>query len=551
MDQENRTFLYYLMIFSLAALLFFPFLGRVNLFDWDEVNFAESAREMIVSRDYLTVQINFKPFWEKPPLFIWMQAVSMKLFGINEFAARFPNAVCGVVTLLVIFALGKRLFDIRFGLLWVLSYAGSMLPFFYFKSGIIDPWFNLFTFLGIVCFADYLIRPVRNIWVLITSAVFLGLAILTKGPAALLIFLLTAGIYLVIHKFKVMISVREVAVFLIFFLLTGGFWFILQILKGNFDIIREFIVYQIKLFRTEDAGHGGFFFYHFVVLLAGVFPASVLSLPALFGMNLQTGIRQHIKTWMVILFWTVLILFTIVNTKIIHYSSLAYFPLTFLAAWSIYHLLDMNSAWKKVIYWFTLVLGLLIAVSISGLTFIESYKGYLIRHEIIHDPFAVACLKPDVNWGGYEFIPAMVLFAGLMVYACCWKFRKGLIGAIVLFILNAVTMFASMFMIVPKVEQYSQHALVEFFKTVDKEDVYLGTLGFKSYAYLFYGKAKLHNNPNSGSITWLLTGKIDKEAYFAMKIKNRDRFFSQYPDLIPLYEKNGYVFCKRKPVLDK
>ncbi|HKL32668.1 MAG TPA: hypothetical protein VJ919_09045, partial [Tangfeifania sp.] len=70
-----------LFISVAAAFLFIPFLGGVHLFDWDEINFAEAAREMIVTGDYLTVQINFQPFWEKPPLFIWMQVLSMKLFG--------------------------------------------------------------------------------------------------------------------------------------------------------------------------------------------------------------------------------------------------------------------------------------------------------------------------------------------------------------------------------------------------------------------------------------------------------------------------------------
>jgi 4-amino-4-deoxy-L-arabinose transferase-like glycosyltransferase len=137
------------MIALIASLLFIPFAGGVHLFDWDEINFAECAREMIVSNDYLNVQINFKPFWEKPPLFIWMQVLSMKAFGINEFAARFPNAVCGILSLLVIFNIGKKLFDVRFGLIWVLVYAGSILPHFYFRSGIIDPWFNLLIFLSI------------------------------------------------------------------------------------------------------------------------------------------------------------------------------------------------------------------------------------------------------------------------------------------------------------------------------------------------------------------------------------------------------------------
>jgi len=137
------------MIALIASLLFIPFAGGVHLFDWDEINFAECAREMIVTSDYLNVQINFKPFWEKPPLFIWLQVLSMKAFGINEFAARFPNAICGIVSLLVIFNIGKKLFDVRFGLVWVLVYAGSILPHFYFRSGIIDPWFNLLIFLSI------------------------------------------------------------------------------------------------------------------------------------------------------------------------------------------------------------------------------------------------------------------------------------------------------------------------------------------------------------------------------------------------------------------
>jgi 4-amino-4-deoxy-L-arabinose transferase-like glycosyltransferase len=94
-----------------------PFLGGVHLFDWDEINFAEAAREMIIQKDYLRVYINYEPFWEKPPLFIWLQAFAMKLFGINEYAARFPNAVCGVITLIVLFLIGEKLYDRRFGFL--------------------------------------------------------------------------------------------------------------------------------------------------------------------------------------------------------------------------------------------------------------------------------------------------------------------------------------------------------------------------------------------------------------------------------------------------
>ncbi len=85
-----------ILIAIIAAFFFIPFLGRVHLFDWDEVNFAECSREMIKMHDYSRVYINFKPFFEKPPMFFWMQSTAMKIFGVNEFAARFPNALCGI-----------------------------------------------------------------------------------------------------------------------------------------------------------------------------------------------------------------------------------------------------------------------------------------------------------------------------------------------------------------------------------------------------------------------------------------------------------------------
>jgi len=131
-------------IILVSSVVFIPLIGNCPLFDWDEINFAECAREMVVTGNYSSVQLNYNPFWEKPPFFIWMQALSMNIFGINEFAARFPNAICGILSLCVIFLIGRKVYSPAFGLTWVLVYAGTLLPHFYFKTGIIDPWFNLF-----------------------------------------------------------------------------------------------------------------------------------------------------------------------------------------------------------------------------------------------------------------------------------------------------------------------------------------------------------------------------------------------------------------------
>src|ERR1700748_2859191 len=169
----NQTLTKQLLIALAAALLFIPFLGHVHLFDWDEVNFAECAREMLVSKNYMRVQVDFQPFWEKPPLFIWMQALCMKTFGIGEFAARLPNALMGIATLCSIFYVGKRTVSERMGWWWVMLYAGSWLPAFYFKSAIIDPTFNFFIFLSF--FQVYLFKFGKRKWLhAIFGGIFLG-----------------------------------------------------------------------------------------------------------------------------------------------------------------------------------------------------------------------------------------------------------------------------------------------------------------------------------------------------------------------------------------
>src|ERR1035437_10249001 len=147
--KQIRQFPTQLFILLIGVLLFIPFIGHVHLCDWDEINFAESAREMLLTHNYRMVTINFEPFYEKPPLFIWLQAFSMNCFGVNEFAARLPNALCGIITMLAVFRVGRSVFTSQLGVLWALLFAGSILPQIYFKSGIIDPVFNLFIFLGI------------------------------------------------------------------------------------------------------------------------------------------------------------------------------------------------------------------------------------------------------------------------------------------------------------------------------------------------------------------------------------------------------------------
>lgn len=565
-----------LIVFLCGLVLFVPFLGQVHLFDWDEINFAECAREMVVSGNYSTVQIDFLPFWEKPPLFIWMQAASMHLFDNIEFAARFPNAICGALTLMVVYMLGKRIYDERFARLWTLAFAGSLLPNFYFHSGIIDPWFNLFIFLGIYQFAIYAneypsvsTQKLFNKRILLSSF-FIALAVLTKGPVALLVFGLCFLTWRIMKRRAVM-SWQHFFLYGFISLSLAGAWFITLAFQGKGNLVMEFLNYQVRLFQTEDAGHGGSFFYHWIVLFLGCFPASIFAIRSLRKKIADTPFEKHMLQFMRILFWVVLILFSIVKTKIIHYSSLCYFPLTYLAAYTAYKLISGEFVWKK---WMTAVLSAVALVFVAALAlfpFIDRFKQQLIDSGSIKDGFAVGNLQAQGNWNGFEWITGLILATGFIAalyYFTKNNFKRGLpvlYGTVLLTTTLAAVLFA------PRVEEYSQNAAIEYWKAHNYSEYYREAVGYKSYAQYFYSDVqpgiemnpyylafkkeneKRFDNPASSASEkeinirreWMLTGTIDRPAYFVCKNTFEENIKAHYPNLRKTGEKNGFVFWER------
>lgn len=565
MSKELRP---YILITLLASLLFLPFLGKVHLFDWDEINFAESAREMLLTGDFFQVQINFSPFWEKPPFFIWLQALSMQLFGVNEFAARFPNTLAGILTLWVIFYFGKSRYNERVAWYWVLAYLGSLTPHLYFKSGIIDPFFNLFIFLSVVMVskASMLDPKPRKLFYGLGGA-FLGLALITKGPASVLVIFLCIAVVLIRRSFRLFFDLKDVLLFSLSSLLLSSIWYGVEYWQHGLWFFEEFIRYQKELASESVATHGQPWYYHPIVLLIGVFPASVIGTRA-FGEYLSWTHKEVVfRAWMGTLFWVVLILFSIVKTKIIHYSSLCYLPLTYLAAITIEGFLTHRIQYRKLNAVILSFIGLVLSAGFLflPLTGFSSIKNWLIQE--LNDPFAVANFQQPMDWPWYTFLPAILL---AITVACStyllWNKRFNRAFPI-LFGGTLVSLQLFMTTIVPRIEVFTQGPAIEFLKEKSNDDVYIETLGYKSYAQYFYGKARpinpnatlqqfkeetlnLYGEMNSREIPnqqfkdWLMNGEIDKPAFFISKIQHEERFAS-HPNLKVIGRKGGFVFYER------
>ena len=550
----NQKVVYSLLLAGIGALFFLPFLGGVRLFDWDEINFAEAAREMTVLGDYGRVHINYEPFYEKPPLFFWLQAFWMNIFGVSEFTARLPNALCGIVTLAYLYHIGKKLYGHRFGLLWSLAYLGSVLPHLYFRSGIIDPVFNLFIFVGLVnlIFASWkreqlgtrLLVP-RNEWTyLLIGGFSLGLAILTKGPVALLILGLVVLVYWLLGRLRWFLSVGQGLVFLLTASVLPLAWVGLETWQHGPVFINDFVAYSIRLLTTPDAGHGGFPGYHVIILLVGCFPASIFALRAFQPLFIERNFQREFRRWMLILFGVVLVLFTIVQSKIVHYSSLCYFPITYLAALTLTQLEERKIAFSN---W--LRAGLILVGSIYILVTIAApilaQRMDIVKQYADQDPFTQGNLDAPVHWTGWEVLPGIWLLTILAITIYGFRHRQQQ-AAVVLFGGVAVFVTLTLWFFIGRIEGLSQATAMQFFETAQGKDVYVKTYGYHSYGPFFYARQQPVTNPKSYSEDWLLHGKIDKDVWFIRKSQETPTHLDSLPDVRRTAEKNGFVFYVRK-----
>ncbi len=576
MKQEVNP-LHYLIIVLIGCIFFLPFLGNVHLFDWDEINFAESAREMIVSGNYSKVQINFQGFWEKPPLFIWIQVISMKIFGINEFAARFPNAVFGILTLCLIYRTGKRNFKGHIAHWWVLCYLGAFTPHLYFKTGLIDPVFNFFIFLGILQFFEalkYHSKAYNSNRHFLIAGLYTGIAILCKGPVALLVSLLVLLSMVFAKRMVWFFSFSNIFLYLLITGLVSSIWFVPETIQNGPYFIISFIQYQIELFSQNVAGHQQPFYYHPLVLLIGCFPVSIIAIAVWKRNEYYTYHENLFRTVMQCLFWVVLILFSIVKTKIVHYSSLCWLPLTFLGAYSIESVYQGVYRFKWQFKLFITLMGLVLSSALIAFPLTMKYNREFIVN-MINDDFSKENFAANVDWQIYDAAPGLLLFLLIITFVILWNKNKPVTLFGSLLIGNIMVVCLASVLLTPKIEQHTQAAAINFFKSKENEKCYIFITGYKSYASYFYAKVRpLRFTDGLNSLNekfirskgrksflaltelekheyddnqkyWLLHGRVDRPVYFIAKSDDREGLENE-TSISELWNKNGFVVYQRK-----
>ena len=469
-------------------MAFFPFLGHIHLLDWDEVNFALSSWEMIESDNYLQVTVNGEPFWEKPPMFFWLQTVSFKVFENPEFAARFLSALAGLLTTILIFFMGRQIISSGFGLIWGLLYSGSALSLFISKMAIMDPTLNLFVLGGIFSYYRMITSTYQSYLHAILASISLSIAFLIKGPIAIVIPAIIFVLYFLFYE-KSKFNLKHNIFFILLLFIFSSSWYILESFRHGFWFIEQFVAYQFRLISTSDAGHKGFFLFHFVVFMLLCFPASTFFIKGF----IDYWKSDDFSKIMALLFSVVMVIFFIVQTKIVHYSSMVYVPGCYFSALSIHQFSKRERTSLTRLEWSLLGCSLAVYLILTLIVPILVNQPKIIL-PFIHDVNIEASITQDITWPISGFFPGIFLLL-LGTIVCYLFYRKSVIPGLKFLIIATMIFTNSLWAFyLPLIEKYIQGDLIHYYKQIKDQPVDITTYKYKTYAHMFYGGKKVFDS---------------------------------------------------------
>ncbi len=264
----------------LAALTFFAGLGRGAITDSDEAFYAESAREMVASGDWVTPHYNYEPRFQKPVLYYWLTAATYVVSGVNEMAARWWAAMAGFGLVLITAACGRRWYDESTGLL-----AGAIVAttFGYFSIGRMAlPDLPLTFCITLAIWAALVAtleqeRSPRK-WVLL-AALALGLGVLMKGPVGFIIPALVIFPVLLIERRSIALTPSDIVLgFFVLVAVSVPWYVVMWALHGNQYLQGFFVGDNLERFATDRYNDPRPWWFYLPVVAGGLLPWTPLAL---------------------------------------------------------------------------------------------------------------------------------------------------------------------------------------------------------------------------------------------------------------------------------
>ncbi|MBK4736828.1 glycosyltransferase family 39 protein [Noviherbaspirillum pedocola] len=317
---RQKTLVWILLIAFLAAWMWS--LGARTLVPTDEGRYAEMAREMVATGDWITTRLNGIKYFEKPPLQIWATALAYELFGLGEWQARLWTGLCGLFGIALVAEAGRRMWNGSVGFVAAVVLGSS---FFWIGLGHVNTLDMGLSAMMTLSLASLLIaqrdeaRPQeRRNWMLACWA-GMALAVLSKGLIGIVLPGAVLVLYTVIARdWSIWRRLHLVPGLILFFAITTP-WFVLVSLR-NPEFAWFFFVHE-HFQRFTSKVHGRFQPWHYFIpiLLVGILPWLAVMAQSLWGARREAGARFQPKIMLSV--WTIFlfVFFSISDSKLPSY----------------------------------------------------------------------------------------------------------------------------------------------------------------------------------------------------------------------------------------
>ena len=298
-----------------------------------ECNYAETAREMLQYSDYFSPRILGNFWFDKPILYYWELAASFAVFGLNNFAARFPAALMVAAAMALLYFWGRRLYGSRVALVAALLFATSLETWYVGHAIITDMTLLVTVSLTLIMFyRGYTEKRNSFFYYAFAAAAF---AVLDKGPIGLCLPGLIILIFLVWQKDWRVLLAKEIFLGFILFLAVASIWYVPMFMLHGRDFVDVFLgVHNVMRATVSEHPSDNVWYYYIGIFLAGFFPWSLVAVPAAVqkwrkGWRLKLTVEtKFLLVWAV----TVFLVFQCFATKYVTYTFPYMFPVVLLMA---------------------------------------------------------------------------------------------------------------------------------------------------------------------------------------------------------------------------
>lgn len=267
----------FLGLLVVCYFIFFFNIGNYALMDVDETRYVSMARDMFHCKDFLTLYLNGEFFFEKPPLYFWSECLSFAIFGkVTEFTARFPVALYGTLSTLLLYFTGKKIVSRRYGVISALILATTLEFVMLAKFAILD--IVVTTCVGFSIMFGFLTQFVQDknkkyFWWLFY--IFSGLAVMAKGiPGFIVPFAVMFFVTIANKTFKQVFRPQYFLVgFLLFFLIVLP-WHLIMFKIHDPLFFQEYIIkhHIERFFNSNEINREQPFYFYFLTILWGLVP---------------------------------------------------------------------------------------------------------------------------------------------------------------------------------------------------------------------------------------------------------------------------------------